>query len=481
VEWKFVSEPMTIEQVLDSAEERVAGEGWEPQPTCLRFKRASRLVWWWVAWIAFGLLLATATAEQRFPPPDFQSGYVLPTTGSPSPRATFWQYADVGLLVLALALASWLALRRRSRRGIVALSLTSLLYFGFLRQGCICPIGSVQNVALALFDSGYAVPLTVLVFFVAPLLTALFFGRSFCAAVCPHGALQDLVLIRPVALPRWLNEALSVIPFIFLGLGLLFAATGGAFLICRFDPFVPIFRFSGSLPILLAGGAFLAAATVVGRPYCRFLCPYGALLRLASAVSQWAVRITPDRCTQCRLCEPACPFGVIRQPAADAPTRAQRQIEQRRLMAALFVLPIGIAVFGWAGSQFARAAASVQKDVALAEFFLEQRENGASTNLTSVDELALARATQEADVLLPRATTQINSMKLGGWLVGSLIGLVIGCKVLGFSLWRRRDDYEPDHAGCFSCARCFLACPQERVRLGLITPEEAAKAPPVSA
>ena len=61
----------------------------------------------------------------------------------------------------------------------MALSIFSLLYFGFWRKGCVCAIGSVQNVALALFDPGYAVPLGVAAFFVLPLAFALFAGRAF--------------------------------------------------------------------------------------------------------------------------------------------------------------------------------------------------------------------------------------------------------------------------------------------------------------
>jgi O-antigen ligase len=42
--------------------------------------------------------------------------------------------------------------------------------------------------------------------------------------VCPHGALQDLVLLKPVKVPAWLEQALSVLPYIYLGAGVMFAA-----------------------------------------------------------------------------------------------------------------------------------------------------------------------------------------------------------------------------------------------------------------
>ena len=142
------------------------------------------------------------------------------------------------MLAASLGVATWLVLGKRSRRGWWRCPCSRWLYFGFYRKGCVCAIGSLQNVALALGDSGYAVPVGVLAFFVLPLAFALFAGRTFCSGVCPHGALQDLVLLKPVKVPAWLEQGLSILPFIYLGAGVLFAATGSAFIICQYDPFI---------------------------------------------------------------------------------------------------------------------------------------------------------------------------------------------------------------------------------------------------
>jgi polyferredoxin len=66
--------------------------------------------------------------------------------------------------------------------------------------------------------------------------------------------------------------------------------------------------------MLVVGGAVLVLSTFIGRPYCRFLCPYGVLLGWLSRLSWSGVTITPDECVVCRLCEDACPFGAI-EPA----------------------------------------------------------------------------------------------------------------------------------------------------------------------
>ena len=42
-----------------------------------------------------------------------------------------------------------------------------------------------------------------------------------------------------------------------------------------------MFRMNGRSLMVLSGVALLLLGTVVGRPYCRFLCPYGALLNTA--------------------------------------------------------------------------------------------------------------------------------------------------------------------------------------------------------
>jgi len=53
---------------------------------------------------------------------------------------------------------------------------------------------------------------------------------------------------------------------------------------------------------------------------------------------------------------------------------------------------------------------------------------------------------------------------LGGWIFGGFVGLVIGMKLIGVSLWRKRTDYEADRASCLACGRCFEYCPREHLR-----------------
>jgi polyferredoxin len=423
------------------------------------------------------LLALTLPAEQRFPPPDFESGYRLPSASTPAARHLWLQYADAGVFLAALGIAVWLIYKERSRRGLFWLSLFSLAYFGFYRQGCICPIGSPQNVVYGLFNPDYAVPVTVLIFCFAPIVVALFAGRAFCAGVCPQGAIQDLMLIKPVTVPLWLEHALSVIPYVFLGAGLIYAGTGTGFVICRYDPFVPFFRLSGGLFILTLGAALLVAGMFVGRPYCRFLCPYGGLLRLASLASKWRVRVTPDVCTQCRLCEHACPFGAMREPAPLATNPPVLGAERKRLGWLLALLPVLVVVGAWAGSKLSPAAAQLHPTVALAERYLRQQSNPVQYGLMTPEALSLQRAAENPAAILTAAADLRHRFALACLLFGGWIGLVIGIKLVALSLRPGRTDYEPDRGACLACARCFTACANERVRLGLMPAAEEPASP----
>jgi NosR/NirI family nitrous oxide reductase transcriptional regulator len=397
----------------------------------------------------------------RFPPPEFESGYELPGTTTPGPREGIYEYIDTVVLLLALGLSSYLVLKKRRRKAIFALTVFSLIYFGFYRRGCICSIGAIQNIVLSFFDPGYAVPFVALFFFLLPLVFTLFFGRTFCAAVCPLGAIQDVVLLRPVSVPGWLENGLRLLAYIYLGAAVLFAATGSAFIICRYDPFVSFFRLSGNINVLILGACFLIVGVFVGRPYCRFICPYGVILRQLSRISKWRVTITPDECIKCRLCEDSCPFGAVKKPVEQWPAKEYHR-SKKRLALLMVLLPILIFFGGWAGYALRTTTAKMHATVRLAER-VRLEETGKVEGTTDASD-AFRATGMETTELYDDASNIRARFGLGGWIFGGFVGLVIGMKLIGVSLWRQRTDYEADRASCLACGRCFEYCPREHLR-----------------
>ncbi len=246
-------------------------------------------------------------------------GYVTPDVQRPKAREYWLEVLDVVLLGVAMGIAVWLVVSQRSRKLALALTVACLGYFGFYREGCICPIGSIQNVALSLADPTYKIPMVVTAIFFMPLVVALFFGRAFCGGICPLGAMQELVVLKPVQVPRKLDDALGLLKYVYLGLALLLAVQpwiARDFLICRFDPFVGFFRREGAAHMMFIGAGFLVLGTVVGRPYCRYLCPYGGLLSWCSRLAKRGVTISPAKELDCGLCANACPYGAIEKNRA---------------------------------------------------------------------------------------------------------------------------------------------------------------------
>ncbi|MBN2512182.1 MAG: 4Fe-4S binding protein [Sedimentisphaerales bacterium] len=413
-------------------------------------------------WIGLMLMLSmTAWGVQRFPPPQFESGYQIPQTTTPMPHPPIRDVIDSAVFLVALGMASWLTLKKRSRKWIVGLMLFSLFYFGFFRNGCVCSVGSIGNIALAAFNSEYTLPAVVLVFFLAPLVFTLFFGRGFCAAVCPLGAMQDIVLIRPVRVPEPLEAALRLLAYVYLAFAVLFAATGSLFVICRYDPFVTFFRFNGNWNLWVLGISFLLISLFVGRPYCRFLCPYGVILRQLSRISRWRVKITPDECIQCRLCEQACPFGAVVKPSKPLPP-AENARSKRTIAFLIVLLPILAALGGWIGSAMHPTLARAHPTVRLANR-IDAEMAGLVQGQTDASE-AFRASGQDVQLLRLEAVSIRYRFWVGGMMAGIALGLIAGGKLIASAVPVVRKEYEAHRAGCFACGRCFAYCPVEQKR-----------------
>ncbi len=411
----------------------------------------------------FFISIQHSFSQQRFPKPEFETGYEQPSPETPEPRSSAMEVIDLIILIGALSLASWLALKKRSRRGILWLSVFTLLYFGFYREGCICSVGSVQNMTLAIFDPAYKISITVLLFFLLPLVFALFFGRTFCAGACPLGAIQDILVIRPISVPVWINRTLGFIPYLYLGFAVLFAATGTEFIICRYDPFVGFFRMDAPFLMVVIGIALLLLGLFFARPYCRVLCPYGVLLSWMSRFSKWHLSITPAECISCKLCENSCPFDAIEKPVDDRLRTSQTMKKNlNRFILFGLLVPVWMFITGYAISSSHVFLSKAHPDVYLAELLITHPELKADQE--NLDIQAFLESGQTFEELVENASLIREKFKTGGWYLGGFLGLVIGVMIMNQFIFRKREDYSPHKADCLSCGRCMDYCPVVKLK-----------------
>lgn len=383
----------------------------------------------------------------------------LPKSPSRLENRDFW---ILSVFLVLLLLSTYAALFRRSRRLIVLLSILSIVILGFWFHGCPCPIGSIQHIVLGFFQSNYFVPWTILILFLAPLFMTLFFGRTFCGSTCPIGAVQEMIALFPIKIPNWLEHLLGLFRYFFLGFAVLCVACGLSFIICRFDPIVCLFRGgTGLRNILIFSGLLLVIGVFVGRPYCRFLCPFGALLSICGKLSFQHITVSPGKCDQCRLCENICPYNAILKPT-EKPTIQERRWGPIQLGGLLFLMPILILLFGYLGSFLAFPMAQFHPIVKQAELVYAE-ETGLVDQYGAFDEtLAHYRSGVENEALYRNAAKVLRRFQIASPLFGYWVGFIFAAKLISFSVRRKRTEYQTDSGRCFSCGRCFWHCPNQK-------------------
>lgn len=404
------------------------------------------------------ILSQGSSAEQRFPAPEFESGYVIPETQTVAPRALTFEYLDVVVLFVLLSLMSWFVLKKRSRTGILWTSIFSIIYFGIFRIGCVCSVGSLQNVTLSLFQSDYIIPVTVIAFFSLPLIFTLFFGRTFCAGVCFMGAVQDLVNIKPISIPTWLSKPLKAIPYIYLTLAVLLAASGADFIICRYDPFIGLFRMNMTFGMFVFGAVILILGIFIGRPYCRFLCPYGVLLSWMSKLSFRHTTITPTVCIQCKLCDRSCPIDAINKPVDIKPEAVDKG--RNRLILLFVLLPVFMITGGFLASRLSKPFSATHPTVSLAQEIKWETDHHKKTG-SEESEAYHTSGIQEQQLFFEAGQIQ-SFFYTGSWLAGAFLGFIFGIALIKTSIVRRQTDYEPDRGDCVSCGKCYKYCPVDK-------------------
>ena len=191
--------------------------------------------------------------------------------------------------------------------------LLSLATIGFLQMGCPSPVRALQTVSENFTQLHTVVTFAAKVAIV--LVSALFFGKIFCGWVCPKGVIQEFLFQKKLrwnvapTWDRWLRKLKYVILLLVIALPL--------FLHYKpfnsdTSPFAAMFNLGGGTIALGLLTVTLFSSLFIYRPFCRYVCPTGALLGLASYLSR--IQFLTSNCTTCQRACKQCEIGALHCP-----------------------------------------------------------------------------------------------------------------------------------------------------------------------
>jgi polyferredoxin len=149
------------------------------------------------------------------------------------------------------------------------------------------------------------------------------FRKAFCSWLCPVGTISEYLwqlgrklFRRNFQLPRWLDVGLRGLKYLLLGffgwaVSSMAADEIAAFLNSPYGVIADVkmlnfFRHLGETGAMVLG-VLVVASLFVQNFWCRYLCPYGALLGITSLFSPTRIRRNPETCIDCAKCAKVCP------------------------------------------------------------------------------------------------------------------------------------------------------------------------------
>ncbi len=155
------------------------------------------------------------------------------------------------------------------------------------------------------------------------LLSSLFIKKVFCSWLCPVGTISEYLwklgrkLFRnSLILPRWLDLPLRSLKYLLMGFFLILVLSMSAesihdFMLAPFGIVADVkmlnfFRNLGLIGVVVLASLILLSV-VIQNFWCRFLCPYGALMGIVSTLSPVRIRRDTTACIDCGKCAKACP------------------------------------------------------------------------------------------------------------------------------------------------------------------------------
>ncbi|MDD2581620.1 MAG: 4Fe-4S binding protein [Desulfuromonadaceae bacterium] len=172
----------------------------------------------------------------------------------------------------------------------------------------------------------YVHPAAVIIFMTV-VLVSLLLRRSFCSWICPVAVISECswkggfsLLRRIWRLPAWLDAALRGLKYLLMAFFIYFIAVAmssdalSSFIQSDYHMIsdVRLMNFFLHMSPLALGIvlALVALSVVLRNPFCRYLCPYGALLGLVAMFFPMRVTRNSERCVSCGVCSQVCPTYI---------------------------------------------------------------------------------------------------------------------------------------------------------------------------
>ncbi len=188
----------------------------------------------------------------------------------------------------------------------------------------ICPFGGVVSL-YQFFTVGTFVQKiheSSFVLMLAALVLAVLAGPALCGWVCPFGTVQELIskLGRKLNgkrfnhfIPAKVDKVLRYLRYLVLAAVVYQTAVTGKLIFQGVDPYYALFNLwtNELTPAALTLLALTAIASLfVERPWCKYACPYGAVLGLTNFFRIFKIKRNTETCIQCGACDRACPMNI---------------------------------------------------------------------------------------------------------------------------------------------------------------------------
>jgi polyferredoxin len=151
---------------------------------------------------------------------------------------------------------------------------------------------------------------------------AILFGPVFCGWVCPLGTIQEFIsgfgrrVLRKRFnhfVPAKLDNVLRFLRYAVLAWVIYMTAVTGTLIFSTYDPYYALFNFWSSEASAVGIGILVVTLVLsffVERPWCKYACPYGAVLGVSNLFRVFSIRRTEATCKTCALCATNCPMNI---------------------------------------------------------------------------------------------------------------------------------------------------------------------------